>query len=390
MPLVSSLSGQLLRLRALPALCGAESRGFCPSHSLLRRLRAADIFLPATKICRAAGPDGRPWQPSSNPIGGWILSSKGLRRAATDSGGSANRQGRPPPDLAALRRNFRLGRTAACPWPHRAPPWANCQTPPCMCPAARPEMQTQRPSYSLPMRAAGQWRSAFVRCLWAFLSPDGRAYLGVSESMSDAAVSSCAQPVISPCGCWIFCPLPPRGRSELYKNMASCCKMPPPHGRSEHVCIVKAVIDPPAARHIRAKPLVRADETFPLTAISYDNRMFSDVFGPCFPRIAICQQERRFLLRDLASSPRAHSRAREAIGPDGASPRPQSVATTACSTILPAHTFRTQLFTNGGKSSVAHCFLSPRAWQALGLLYAMSSQSPSPPHAVGHGDRQFP
>ena len=121
------------------------------------------------------------------------------------------------------------------------------------------------------MRAAGQWRSAFVRCFGAFLSPDGRAYLGVSESMSDAAVSSCAQPVISPCGCWIFCPLPPRGRSE-------------------HVCIVKAVIDPPAARHIRAKPPVRTDGTFPLTAISYNSRVFNDVFGQCFPRAAIHQQ----------------------------------------------------------------------------------------------------
>ena len=140
------------------------------------------------------------------------------------------------------------------------------------------------------MRAAGQWRSAFVRCFGAFLSPDGRAYLGVSESMSDAAVSSCAQPVISPCGCWIFCPLPPRGRSELYKNMASCYKMPPPHGRSEHVCIVKAVIDPPAARHIRAKPPVRTDGTFPLTAISYNSRVFNDVFGQCFPCAAIHQQ----------------------------------------------------------------------------------------------------
>ena len=132
MSLTSSLSGQLLRLRALPALCGAESHGFCSFYCFLRRLRAADIFLPTTKICRAAGPDGHPWQPSSNPIGVWILSSKGLRRAATDSGGSANRQGRPPPDLAALRRNFRLGRTAACPWPHRTPPWANCQTPSCI------------------------------------------------------------------------------------------------------------------------------------------------------------------------------------------------------------------------------------------------------------------
>ena len=153
--------------------------------------------------------------------------------------------------------------------------------------AARPEMQTQRPSYSLPMRAAGQWRSAFVRCFGAFLSPDGRAYLGVSESMSAAVASFCAQPVILPCGFWIFCPLPPRGRSE-------------------HVCIVKAVIDPPAARHIRAKPLVRADETFPLTAISYNSRVFNDVFGPCFPCAAIHQQGRCLLLRDLRSPPRTH------------------------------------------------------------------------------------
>ena len=138
---------------------------------------------------------------------------------------------------------------------------------------------------------------------------------------------------------------------------------------------------------------IGTDEAFfPLTAISYDNRVFSDVFGSYFPRVAICQQGRRFLLRDLASSPRARSRAREAIGPDGASPPPppQSVATTACSTILPAHIFRAQLFTNGSKSSVARCILSPRAWQALGLLYAMSGQSLSLPHAVGHGDRQFP
>ena len=144
------------------------------------------------------------------------------------------------------------------------------------------------------------------------------------------------------------------------------------------------------AIHIQAKPPVWADGTFPPPAISHDNRMFSDVFGSHFPRVAICQQGRRFLLRDLASSPRARSRAREAIGPDGAFPRPQSVATAACSTILPAHVFHAQLFTNGSKSSVARCILSPRAWQALGLLYAMSGQSLSLPHAVGHGDRQFP
>ena len=117
---------------------------------------------------------------------------------------------------------------------------------------------------------------------------------------------------------------------------------------------------PRAAIHIQAKPPVRADGSFFLTAISYDNRMFSDVFGPHFPRVTICQQGRCLLLRDLASSPRAHSLACEAIGPDGAFPRPQSVATAACSTILPAHIFHAQLFTNGGKSSVARpAFFSP-------------------------------
>lgn len=47
---------------------------------------------------------------------------------------------------------------------------------------------------------------------------------------------------------------------------------------------------PRAAGHIQAKPPVREDGTFPLTAISYDNRVFSDVFGPHFPRAAIHQR----------------------------------------------------------------------------------------------------
>ncbi len=50
---------------------------------------------------------------------------------------------------------------------------------------------------------------------------------------------------------------------------------------------------PRTARHIRAKPPVRADGFFFLTAISHDSRMFSDVFGPHFP---------------AASSPRAHGK----------------------------------------------------------------------------------
>ncbi len=63
---------------------------------------------------------------------------------------------------------------------------------------------------------------------------------------------------------------------------------------------------------------------------------------------------------DVRRLPQRASLCMRSHRPDGAFPRPQSVATAACSTILPAHIFHAQLFTNGGKSSVARpAFFSP-------------------------------